>query len=87
MSAPSTFPASLHPNWTNQGFNPVPDAHEAVLPVTPRGISAKIADRLFTKLGSAAVGRFSDGEISVQINENVRGSDVFIIQSTCAPYQ
>ncbi|GIU02253.1 ribose-phosphate pyrophosphokinase [Shewanella morhuae] len=31
------------------------------------------------------VGRFSDGEISVQINENVRGADVFIIQSTCAP--
>ena len=29
--------------------------------------------------------RFSDGEISVQINENVRGGDVFIIQSTCAP--
>ena len=29
--------------------------------------------------------RFSDGEISVQINENVRGSDVFILQSTCAP--
>ena len=48
-------------------------------------LAQKIADRLFTKLGSAAVGRFSDGEISVQINENVRGSDVFIIQSTCAP--
>lgn len=48
-------------------------------------LAQKIADRLFTKLGSAAVGRFSDGEISVQINENVRGGDVFIIQSTCAP--
>ena len=48
-------------------------------------LAQKIADRLFTKLGSAAVGRFSDGEISVQINENVRGVDVFIIQSTCAP--
>ncbi|MCP4588141.1 ribose-phosphate pyrophosphokinase, partial [Pseudoalteromonas sp.] len=33
----------------------------------------------------AVVGRFSDGEISVQINENVRGSDVFIVQSTCNP--
>ncbi|SHH36368.1 ribose-phosphate pyrophosphokinase [Ferrimonas marina] len=44
-----------------------------------------IAQRLYSALGSAEVGRFSDGEISVQINENVRGSDVFIIQSTCAP--
>lgn len=48
-------------------------------------LAQKIADRLFSKLGSAAVGRFSDGEISVQINENVRGGDIFIIQSTCAP--
>ncbi len=44
-----------------------------------------IAQRLYSTLGDAEVGRFSDGEISVQINENVRGSDVFIIQSTCAP--
>jgi ribose-phosphate pyrophosphokinase len=36
-------------------------------------------------LGDAKVGSFSDGEISVEINENVRGADVFIIQSTCAP--
>ena len=48
-------------------------------------LAQKIADRLFIKLGNAAVGRFSDGEISVQINENVRGGDIFIIQSTCAP--
>ncbi len=44
-----------------------------------------IANRLYTSLGDAAVGRFSDGEVSVQINENVRGGDIFIIQSTCAP--
>ncbi|WP_233116280.1 ribose-phosphate pyrophosphokinase [Aggregatibacter actinomycetemcomitans] len=44
-----------------------------------------ISENLFTKLGDATVGRFSDGEVQVQINENVRGSDVFIIQSTCAP--
>ncbi len=48
-------------------------------------LAKKIADRLFCKLGDAAVGRFSDGEISIQINENVRGADAFIIQSTCAP--
>ncbi|QCI19747.1 MAG: ribose-phosphate pyrophosphokinase [Buchnera aphidicola (Brevicoryne brassicae)] len=44
-----------------------------------------IANRLYINLGNASVGRFSDGEISVQINENVRGGDVFIIQSTCSP--
>ncbi|MGO2410028.1 MAG: ribose-phosphate pyrophosphokinase, partial [Pseudoalteromonas nigrifaciens] len=44
-----------------------------------------VAKRLYIELGDAVVGRFSDGEISVQINENVRGSDVFILQSTCAP--
>ncbi|MCL1125330.1 ribose-phosphate pyrophosphokinase [Shewanella surugensis] len=48
-------------------------------------LAKKIAERLFCKLGDAEVGVFSDGEISVQINENVRGADVFIIQSTCAP--
>lgn len=48
-------------------------------------LAQKIADRLYTKLGKIQVGRFSDGEISVQIQENVRGADVFIIQSTCAP--
>ena len=48
-------------------------------------LARKIASRLYIKLGDAEVGRFSDGEVSVQINENVRGSDVFIIQSTCAP--
>ncbi len=48
-------------------------------------LAKKIADRLYTRLGDATVDRFSDGEIHVQINENVRGDDVFIIQSTCAP--
>ncbi|RUO32125.1 ribose-phosphate pyrophosphokinase [Aliidiomarina sedimenti] len=48
-------------------------------------LARKIADRLYIKLGEADVGRFSDGEISVQINENVRGADVFIVQSTCNP--
>ncbi|WP_439240765.1 MULTISPECIES: ribose-phosphate pyrophosphokinase [unclassified Lonepinella] len=48
-------------------------------------LAQRISERLYTSLGDATVGRFSDGEIQVQINENVRGSDVFIIQSTCAP--
>lgn len=48
-------------------------------------LAKRIAERLYISLGDATVGRFSDGEIQVQINENVRGSDVFIVQSTCAP--
>lgn len=48
-------------------------------------LARRITDRLYISLGDATVSRFSDGEVAVQINENVRGSDVFIIQSTCAP--
>lgn len=48
-------------------------------------LAQRIADRLYISLGDATVSRFSDGEVAVQINENVRGSDVFLIQSTCAP--
>ncbi|AKC60509.1 ribose-phosphate pyrophosphokinase [Blochmannia endosymbiont of Camponotus (Colobopsis) obliquus] len=44
-----------------------------------------IANNLCINLSDASVGRFSDGEVNVQINENVRGGDIFIIQSTCAP--
>lgn len=36
-------------------------------------------------MGRATVNRFSDGEVAVEINENVRGQDVFVLQSTCAP--
>ncbi|CAL4319852.1 Ribose-phosphate pyrophosphokinase [Buchnera aphidicola (Thelaxes suberi)] len=48
-------------------------------------LAQSISRKLYTSLGKASIGRFSDGEISVQINENVRGKDVFVIQSTCAP--
>ncbi len=48
-------------------------------------LAQRVANHLYTMLGGASVGRFSDGEVSVQINENVRGDDIFIIQSTCAP--
>lgn len=48
-------------------------------------LAKAIAKKLYTKIGKAEIGRFSDGEISVKINENVRGGDIFIIQSTCAP--
>ena len=48
-------------------------------------LAQKVSDQLAIPLGDAKVGQFSDGEIAVEINENVRGADVFIIQSTCAP--
>ncbi len=48
-------------------------------------LAASIAAHLRLSLGKATVGRFSDGEVMVEIEENVRGRDVFVIQSTCAP--
>jgi len=48
-------------------------------------LANRVVDRLRMDLGAADVSQFSDGEISVEIHENVRGKDVFIIQPTCAP--
>jgi len=48
-------------------------------------LAEKVAKRLGLSLGDATINKFSDGEIAVEINENVRGADVFIIQSTCSP--
>ena len=49
------------------------------------GLAQRIARHLMVPLGKIQVGRFSDGEISVEILENVRGRDVYIVQSTCPP--
>ncbi len=48
-------------------------------------LSSEVSECLGIPLGKAEVGRFSDGEIRVEILDNVRGFDVFIIQSTCQP--
>ncbi|MFN9772758.1 MAG: ribose-phosphate pyrophosphokinase [Burkholderiales bacterium] len=48
-------------------------------------LAEAVAEQLGTRLGKATVGRFSDGEVMVEILENVRGKDVFVLQSTCAP--
>ena len=48
-------------------------------------LAQKVASRLYLSLGKAKVGKFSDGEVAVELNENVRGKDVFVLQSTCAP--
>jgi ribose-phosphate pyrophosphokinase len=50
-----------------------------------RKLAKEIADYLSIQVGDATVSTFSDGEISVQIDENIRGSDVFVVQSTCTP--
>jgi ribose-phosphate pyrophosphokinase len=48
-------------------------------------MAQEIAADLGTTLGAAHVGRFSDGEVTVEIQQNVRARDVFVVQSTCAP--
>ena len=72
---------------------PVPRSNETLRPeglmvftgnAIPK-LAAAVAEGLGTRLGKATVGRFSDGEVMVEILENVRGKDVFVLQSTCAP--
>ena len=48
-------------------------------------LAVSICEKLGVPLGTAKVKRFSDGEVMVEIGENVRGRDVYVIQSTCAP--
>ena len=48
-------------------------------------LSQEIANHLGVGLGQASVGRFSDGEVAIEIQQNVRARDVFIVQPTCAP--
>mgnify|MGYP001279925489 CR=1 FL=1 len=48
-------------------------------------LAAAVALELNVELGRANVGRFSDGELSVELQEHVRGRDIFVLQSTCAP--
>ena len=48
-------------------------------------LAAEVAQHLGITLGSADVGRFSDGEVTVEIKQNVRARDVFVVQSTCNP--
>ena len=48
-------------------------------------LAEEVLSRLHMRGGKASVGRFSDGEVMVEINDSVRGKDVFVIQSTCQP--
>jgi len=48
-------------------------------------LAQAVVEHLHLNMGDASVGSFSDGEVQVEINENVRGKDVFVVQPTCAP--
>jgi ribose-phosphate pyrophosphokinase len=48
-------------------------------------LAREVAEHLAVRLGEAEVGRFPDGEVMVEVRENVRGGDCFIIQSVCSP--
>ena len=50
-----------------------------------QALAEGVAKNLGISLGKANVSKFSDGEVMVEINENVRGKDVFVLQSTCSP--
>jgi len=50
-----------------------------------RALAERICEHIGVRVGDALVGRFADDEIRVKINEDVRGGDVFVIQSTCPP--
>ncbi|MBF6561427.1 MAG: ribose-phosphate pyrophosphokinase [Candidatus Binataceae bacterium] len=48
-------------------------------------LAREVSEHLGVKLGQAEVGRFPDGEVMIEIRENVRGGDCFVLQSTCSP--
>ena len=48
-------------------------------------LAQEMAKSLGVEIGKATVGRFSDGEVTVEVHQNVRARDVFVVQSTCAP--
>ncbi|RIY38454.1 ribose-phosphate pyrophosphokinase [Psittacicella gerlachiana] len=50
-----------------------------------RELAEKVSKRLYSKIAEATLDKFSDGEVHVQLHENVRGDEVFLIQSTCSP--
>jgi ribose-phosphate pyrophosphokinase len=68
--------------------NSAADSHGRMMVFTGNAnpeLAQAIVNHLRMNLGSAWVGKFSDGEVQVEIMENVRGRDVFIVQPTCAP--
>jgi len=71
-----------------QFLDPVDAAYERMMVFTGSAnpkLAEQVVRSLNIPLGRATVGRFSDGEVMVEILENVRGKDVFVLQSTCTP--
>jgi ribose-phosphate pyrophosphokinase len=64
---------------------PVKDEVKIFTGNSNRPLAATISRYVGVPLGQAEVGRFSDGEVQVEITENVRGGDVFVVQSICTP--
>jgi len=65
-----------------------PKAYDSLMVFTGNAnplLAADVCKHLNIHLGRATVGRFSDGEVMVELLENVRGKDVFVLQSTCMP--
>ncbi len=90
----SSYPSHLLMTYSLSASNSNSETTEKVLAVSRMMVftgnanpelAQKVVERLDIPMGKAVVGRFSDGEVNVEIQENVRGKDVFIIQSTCAP--
>src|SRR5690606_702399 len=48
-------------------------------------LAERVVSKLGIPMGDATVSKFSDGEVYIELNENVRGRDVFVMQPTCAP--
>lgn len=63
----------------------MPDGLTLISGNANRRLSEDVGKHMGIRLCDATITSFSDGEISVQVNENVRGSDIFVIQSTCMP--
>jgi len=63
----------------------VPSGRKLLTGNSNRALAGELAEVLKIPVSEATVSTFSDGEITVQINENIRGCDVFVVQSTCMP--
>lgn len=63
----------------------MPDGIKIITGNSNKALAVKVSEYIGVPITDTTVTTFSDGEIMVQINENVRGSDVFVIQSTCTP--
>src|SRR5690606_11131070 len=85
----SCHPSHLSPASSESNADTVKDAIVSKLMIfagnANPALAKAIAQKLHIPMGQATVGRFSDGETTVEIDENVRGHDVFIIQPTSYP--